>query len=98
MTVINPFDFFVEKYAEHYPFTYDALIRQELEPYFELTESGPHLMNWLKGVERKRIKIVDFLVALNHRLQKDIDYAIRFDPGVQSPGFITSVVRFAGHD
>ena len=34
MTVINPFDFFVEKYAENYPFKYDALIRQEIEPYF----------------------------------------------------------------
>ncbi|MGB5516944.1 MAG: transglutaminase family protein [Gammaproteobacteria bacterium] len=84
MTVINPFDFFVEKYAENYPFQYDALLQQELEPYFEITESGPLLMDWLEGVERKKRHINLFLVALNQRLQQDIGYAIRFDPGVQS--------------
>ena len=84
MTVINPFDFFVEKYAENYPFQYDALLRQELEPYFERTESGPRLMAWLDGVDRKKRHINLFLVALNQRLQQHIDYAIRLDPGVQS--------------
>ncbi len=84
MTVINPFDFFVEKYAENYPFKYDALLRQELEPYFEITESGPLLIDWLKNVDRRKRHINLFLVALNQRLQQDIDYAIRFDPGVQS--------------
>ena len=84
MTVINPFDFFVEKYAENYPFKYDALLRQELEPYFEITESGPLLMDWLKRVDRRKRHINLFLVDLNQRLQQDIDYAIRLDPGIQS--------------
>ncbi|NNJ98434.1 MAG: transglutaminase family protein [Gammaproteobacteria bacterium] len=84
MTVINPFDFFVEKYAEKYPFKYDALLRQELEPYFEITESGPLLMTWLEGIDRRERHINLFLVELNHRLQQDINYAIRLDPGVQS--------------
>ena len=84
MTVINPFDFYVERYAEHYPFRYDVLLRQELEPYFELTESGPRLMEWLAGVDRSKRHIVYFLVDLNARLQKDVDYSVRLDPGIQS--------------
>ena len=75
MTVINPFDFYVESYAENYPFRYDPLLRQELEPYFELTESGPRLTKWLAGVDRAKRHIVYFLVDLYARLQKDIDYS-----------------------
>ncbi|MEW5756112.1 MAG: transglutaminase family protein [Pseudomonadota bacterium] len=84
MTVINPFDFFVEKYAENFPFSYDALLRQELEPYFELGENGPLLQRWLTQVDRKPLRIVNFLVGLNQRLQRDIDYTVRLDPGIQS--------------
>jgi uncharacterized protein (DUF2126 family)/transglutaminase-like putative cysteine protease len=84
MTVINPFDFFVESYAEDYPFRYEALLGQELEPYFEVTERGPRLTEWLAGVSRDRRHIVDFLVELNARLQKSIGYAVRLDPGVQT--------------
>ena len=84
MTVINPFDFYVEKYAEYYPFRYDPLLHRELEPYLERTESGPRLMQWLQRVDRSKTRIVDFLVALNIRLQQDIGYTIRLDPGVQT--------------
>ncbi|MCB1126924.1 MAG: IMP dehydrogenase, partial [Verrucomicrobiae bacterium] len=40
MTVINPFEFFLEKSAEQYPFAYDAHLRLELAPYLE-TLSAP---------------------------------------------------------
>jgi len=84
MTVINPFDFFVESYAEHHPFRYDELIARELEPYLEIGERGPRLLSWLRGLECRRQRTVEFLVALNQRLQHDVAYAIRMDPGVQS--------------
>ncbi len=85
MVVINPFDFFVEEYAKHFPFTYDRQLRKELTPYLEITENGPHLRKWLSGINRgKRPYIVDFLVELNSRLQKDIGYLIRMEPGVQT--------------
>ncbi len=84
MTVINPFDFFVEEYAEHYPFEYDPLLGKELEPYFEIAETGPLLLDWLTGVNRKPRRIVDFLVDINQRLQQCIGYTIRLDPGIQT--------------
>jgi len=84
MTVINPFDFFVEEVAEFFPFKYDKTLLQQLAPYFELSENGPLLTKWLKSVDRSRQKTVDFLVDLNQKLQKDIDYNIRMEPGVQT--------------
>ena len=84
MTVINPFDFFVEEYAEHYPFGYDAQLAKELVPYTELAPSGPKLKAWLATVDRSEKAIVDFLVALNQRLWKDINYTVRLEPGIQT--------------
>lgn len=84
MTVINPFDFFVEEYADNYPFEYDAQLKKELFPYMELKESGPLLKDWVGSVDRSKKPIIDFLVELNQRLQKDLFYRIRMEPGVQT--------------
>jgi len=84
MVVINPFDFFVEAYADNYPFPYDAQLGKELAPYLEIREHGPLLQKWLARVDRSPQPIVDFLVALNQRLQKDIAYTIRMEVGIQS--------------
>ncbi|WP_110709120.1 transglutaminase family protein [Salinicola sp. CR57] len=84
MTVINPFDFFVEGYAEHYPFDYPKALRKELAPYLEVRERGPRLAKWLAGVPKGDFAIADFLVQLNQRLQQDIQYLVRMEPGVQS--------------
>jgi len=83
MVVINPFDFFVEDYAEHYRFEYPEALRKELAPYLEISEDGPRLQRWLQGVDRRKQHIIDFLVDLNRRLQQDIDYTIRLEPGIQ---------------
>ncbi len=84
MTVINPFDFFVEEYAEDYPFQYDRQLRKELAQYLEITEEGPLLTKWLSKVDRSYTRIVDFLVELNQRLEKDVEYTIRMEPGIQT--------------
>src|ERR1043166_4809315 len=41
MISINPFDFFIEPAAEHFPFTYDPLLAGELVPYLESEPTGP---------------------------------------------------------
>lgn len=84
MTVINPFDFFIEEYAEKFPFSYDATLQEELTPYLKVTEQCPELAQWLATVDRKPMPIVDFLVQLNSRLAHEIDYGIRLEPGVQT--------------
>lgn len=85
MTVINPFDFFIEEYAENFPFAYDALLQEELAPYLKVTEHSPELDAWLDSVDcEEMVPIVTFLVQLNSRLANEIDYGIRLEPGVQS--------------
>ena len=84
MTVINPFDFFLETSAEHYPFSYDVQLKEELAPFLEVRENGPLLTEWLKDVPRTKQETNNFLVDINRRLWKDVKYTIRMEPGVQS--------------
>lgn len=84
MTVINPFDFFLEEDAEDFPFKYEDHLAEDLVPYLELTDNGPKLKEWLSGVDLTKRRTIDFLVELNQRLQNDIAYNIRMEPGVQS--------------
>jgi transglutaminase-like putative cysteine protease len=71
MAVFNPFDFFLEN-AEHYPFAYDTATAQELRPYLETKPAGPKLSAFLAGVPRGSTRTIDFLVALNQRVQHEI--------------------------
>ena len=89
LTVINPFDFFVEPYAENFPFTYTPALLRELSPFLEAASAGPLLKDYLKplqGQAEGSVSLtIDFLVALNRNLQQAIRYAIRMEPGVQTP-------------
>lgn len=85
MTVINPFDFFLEDYAENFPFAYDQQTKKELQPYLEKVDAGPLLQARLDLVSTKKCRTIDFLVEINSRLQKEIAYSIRMEPGVQAP-------------
>ncbi len=85
MTVINPFDFFLEEEAEQFPFQYDKRLRRDLDPYLEIADSGPLLKKWVAEVDLTPRPVVDFLVSLNQRLEADINYLVRMEPGVQAP-------------
>ncbi|MBI1309848.1 IMP dehydrogenase [bacterium] len=85
MTVINPFDFFIEESAESFPFEYDESLSRDLRPFLEAADAGPKLQALLKTIDRTETRTVDWLVGINQRLQALIDYTIRMEPGVQTP-------------
>jgi hypothetical protein len=77
MTVINPFDFFLE-IRPGGSFRYEG----GSPPSWRLSrnqERGPLLMRWLAEVDRRSQPTVDFW-SLNRRLCQDIAYVIRLDP------------------
>ena len=84
MTVINPFDFFLEEYAEHFPFSYPEQLLKELAPYLEVREDGLLLQAFLSDISREPQAIVNFLVDINQRVHRAVNYSIRMEPGVQT--------------
>ena len=86
LSVINPFDFFLEPGAEQYPFDYEPGLRHELLPFLEKLPATPLFQAFVDGVPRETVASVDFLVDLNQRVQNAIGYVIRLEPGVQTPG------------
>jgi uncharacterized protein (DUF2126 family) len=84
MSVINPFDFFLEPSAETWPFAYDASLAEEIAPFRKLEPLGPRLSAWLAKVDRSKQRTIDFVVGLNARLQQEIGYIVRLEPGVQT--------------
>nr|BFE91880.1 hypothetical protein GCM10020185_24160 [Pseudomonas brassicacearum subsp. brassicacearum] len=60
MAVFNPFDFFLEPYAEKIPFAYAADERKELAPYLETLPLTPKFQAYLDGIDRTPLPAVDF--------------------------------------
>ena len=85
MTVVNPFDFFIEEAAEEFPFTYDPDLAKDLKPFLERIATGQKFDEYICGTDLTPRKTTTFLVELNQRLQQDIEYLIRMEPGVQTP-------------
>ena len=85
LTVVNPFDFFLEKYAEECPFTYDPILARELAPYLETAPPTPRLTALVNSARKSKIRTVDYLVAVNQIIQHAVKYLIRLEPGIQTP-------------
>jgi uncharacterized protein (DUF2126 family)/transglutaminase-like putative cysteine protease len=106
MSVLNPFDFFLEPNAEKFPFTYDPALETELAPFQRRCTFSPKFAASLATIRKDIIgpsqrfgrkddaetpakdgglRTIDFLVAVNQKLWKDIKYTIRLEPGVQTP-------------
>jgi uncharacterized protein (DUF2126 family)/transglutaminase-like putative cysteine protease len=95
MKVINPFDFFIEEWAEHVGFTYPKALAEDLKPYLRPIDengegSGPGDLTqaWVKNFSvAPGTRTIDFLVALNRAVNGDVGYSLRMEPGVQTPDF-----------
>src|SRR5258707_571 len=85
LSVINPFDFFLEPEAFHYPLKYSPEQEAELRPYLATLPIGPKLAEFLRNVPRTQKETVLFLVDLNQYVHKAVRYLIRMEPGVQTP-------------
>ncbi|MGA2929523.1 MAG: transglutaminase family protein, partial [Solirubrobacteraceae bacterium] len=85
MTVINPFDFFVDERAGTWPFDYEPALARDLQPYLASETDGTLFAGWVRAIPRTKTAIIDFLVELNRRVLGDVAYSIRMDPGVQTP-------------
>lgn len=88
LTVINPFDFFMEPWAEHFPFSYPDSLKTELAPFLLTDSEGELLKIWLAKFRHElptTINTTDFLVHINQAVQHSVSYLIRMEPGVQTP-------------
>ncbi len=84
MSVINPFDFFVEDYAQTRPFAYPDELKAELGPYLAVEEGGPEIDALMARLPAEP-NTVQFLVALNALVRDTVSYVVRMEPGVQTP-------------
>jgi uncharacterized protein (DUF2126 family)/transglutaminase-like putative cysteine protease len=95
MKVINPFDFFIEDWAERIPFSYSRELAEDLRPYLRPVDeddegSGPGELAraWVRNFSMPDgTRTIDFLVALNRAVNVDVAYSVRMEAGVQTPDF-----------
>jgi uncharacterized protein (DUF2126 family)/transglutaminase-like putative cysteine protease len=95
LAVINPFDFFVEDYAETFPFAYPEPLHSDLAPFLVPIDDTPGDMSrsvvrdflaqsGLTG--RTGLPIVRFLSELNGAVAGSVGYSLRLEEGVLTPG------------
>jgi uncharacterized protein (DUF2126 family)/transglutaminase-like putative cysteine protease len=85
LSVIDPFNFFLETDAFHYPLRYSTEQEAELRPHLAALPVGPKFAEFLRNVPRVQKETVLFLVDLNRYVQQAVRYLIRLEPGVQTP-------------
>ncbi|MES2657836.1 MAG: transglutaminase family protein [Verrucomicrobiota bacterium] len=85
MSVQNPFDFFLEPFAEEFPFQYAADQAHELAPFRAVGKPGPLMEKLVTRFKAAKGRTIDVLVEMNSAIQHAIDYKIRMEPGVQEP-------------
>ncbi|MDZ8117683.1 DUF2126 domain-containing protein [Pontiella agarivorans] len=82
---INPFDFFLEKDAEEYPFEYPAALKRELRPFFQKQRMRPLFQEFVEAIDTSEIRTIDFLAMVNRKVNERLEYTLRMDPGIYTP-------------
>ena len=87
MVTINPFDFFVEEYAETFPFTYADELKADLAPYLRPVVDAGQADAFRRSLPEPdgTQRTVLFLADLNAAVQREIAYSVRMEAGVQTP-------------
>ncbi|KQW47831.1 transglutaminase [Nocardioides sp. Root1257] len=88
LMVINPLDFFVEEYAEQFPFAYEPSLAADLAPYLRPVDDSEAAATWreaLPPLPEDGVPIVQFLAGLNAAVHRDVAYSVRMETGVQTP-------------
>ena len=88
LMVINPFDFFIEEYAEYFPFEYEPSLKADLAPYLRPVDDSEQAGIWkesLPPLPENGIATVQFLAGVNSAVHRDVAYDVRMEAGVQTP-------------
>ena len=91
LMVINPFDFFVEDYAESMPFVYENSLHADLFPYLRSVDDASVADEFRRALPQPedgpdgRTRTIDFLASLNAAVHREVAYSVRMEAGVQSP-------------
>lgn len=84
MTVINPFDFFLEPEATDFPFSYTPSLLAQLQPYLVTEPMCPAMESFVQNAPHRSVKTNDCIVDFNQYVQQAVRYVIRLEPGVQT--------------
>ena len=97
LKVINPFDFFIEEYAETFPLRLpEGAGRATSSPTCgrsTRTRRARGPASWSRTWVQQLLasppgtRTIDFLVALNRAVNADVGYSVRMEPGVQTPDY-----------
>jgi uncharacterized protein (DUF2126 family)/transglutaminase-like putative cysteine protease len=88
LMVVNPLDFFIESYAERFPFEYEPSLQADLAPYLRPVGDSDGIDAWkshLPPVPEDGVPTVRFLADLNSAVNRDVAYSVRMEAGVQTP-------------
>ena len=88
MMVINPLDFFIEEYAERFPFAYEPSLAADLAPYLRPVDDSDRAEEWKRTFDdlpEGGMPTVQFLSGLNRAVNGKVAYSVRMETGVQTP-------------
>jgi hypothetical protein len=73
LQVINPFDYFVEEYAENF-LSHTTNASARMTAYLNLSEESPIFLKFMEGLKLNQSIPTDFLVSINQAVYKELSY------------------------